>query len=92
MWKRIQALFETHPERLQVAEFLLKNGFSIKGNRIYVNEVEVPTLKVARAVGVDRRTVSETIRAMDVDRTIKMVFSKLESAGPSLRAVAKQMG
>jgi len=44
MWNRIQVLFETHPERLQVAEFLLKNGFSIKGNRIYVNEVEVPTL------------------------------------------------
>ena len=91
MWKRIQVLFETHPERLQVAEFLLKNGFSIKGKRIFVNEVEIPTLKVARAVGVDRRTVNETIRAMDLDRKVKTVFSKLESAGPSLRAAAKQL-
>ena len=80
MWKRIQVLFETHPERLQVAEFLLKNGFAVRGNRIFVNEIEVPTLKVARAVGVDRRTVSETIRAIDRDRKVRTVFSKLESA------------
>jgi uncharacterized protein len=92
MWGRIRALFETHPERLKVAKFLLQNGLSVKSDNIYVNEIEVPTLKVARAVGVDRRTVSETIRAMSMDREIEMIFSKLESAGPSLRAVAKQMG
>src|SRR5712691_3299951 len=92
MWGRIRVLFESHPERLQVAKFLLQNGFSVKEDKIYVNRVEVPTLKVARAVGVDRRTVNETIRAMSLDREIKMVFSKLESAGPSLRAVAKEMG
>ena len=92
MWKRIQVLFETHSERLQVAEFLLKNGFAVRGNRIFVNEIEVPTLKVARAVGVDRRTVSETIRAIDRDRKVRTVFPKIESAGPSLRATAKQLG
>ncbi len=92
MWERIRALFETHPERLQVARFLLQNGLSVKVDKIYVNDVEVPTLKVARVVGVDRRTVNETIRAINMDKEIKMVFSKLESAGPSLRAVAKQMG
>jgi len=41
MWKRIQVVFETHPERLQVAECLLKNGFCVRGNRIFVNEVEI---------------------------------------------------
>jgi predicted regulator of amino acid metabolism with ACT domain len=92
MWGKIQAIFETHPERLQVAKFLLRNGFSVKGDKIYLNEVEIPTLKVARVVGVDRRTVRETIRAMIMDTEIKLVFSKLESAGPSLRAVAKEMG
>ncbi|HEV2118849.1 MAG TPA: ACT domain-containing protein [Candidatus Bathyarchaeia archaeon] len=77
---------------MQVAKFLLLNGLSIDGGKIYVNEVEIPILKVARAVGVDRRTVSETIRAMSMDKEIKMIFSNLESAGPSLRAMAKQMG
>jgi predicted regulator of amino acid metabolism with ACT domain len=92
MWERIRALFESHPERLQVAKFLSQNGLSVKGDKIYVNNVEVPTLKVARVIGVDRRTVNETIRAMSIDREIKMIFSKLESAGPSLRALAKEMG
>jgi uncharacterized protein len=92
MWERIQGLFETHPERLQVAKFLLKNGLSIKKDKIYINEVEVPILKVARAIGVDRRTVNETIRVMNADGEIRTVLSKLESAGPSLRAVAKDMG
>ena len=74
MWKGIKVLFETRPERLQVAEFLLKNGLRVRGNRTFVNDVEIPTVKVARAVGVDRRAVSETIRAMDHDRKVKMVF------------------
>ena len=92
MWEKIQVLFDAHPERLRVARFLLQNGLSVTGDKIYVNQVEVPILKLARAVRVDRRTVNETIRAMNTDREIEMVFSKLESAGPSLRAVAKQMG
>jgi len=92
MWERIRDLFEAHPERLQVAKFLLQNGLSVKGDKIYVNEVEVPTLKVARVVGVDRRTVKETIREVNANKEIRLVFSGLESAGPSFRAVAKQMG
>ena len=43
-------------------------------------------------VGVDRRTIKETIRTINMDKEIKLVFSGLESAGPSFRAVAKQMG
>src|SRR6266700_5199312 len=92
MWERIHNLFEAHPERLQVARFLLQNGLSVKGDKIYINKVEVPTLKVARVVRVDRRTVKETIRTINKDKEIKLVFSGLESAGPSFRAVAKQMG
>jgi len=92
MWEKIRDLFGAHPERLRVARFLLQNGLSIKGDKIYVNEVEGPTLKVGRVVGVDRRTVKETIRAINMDKEIKMVFLGLETAGPSFRAVAKQMG
>ena len=92
MWERIHNLFEAHPERLQIAKFLLRNGLSVKGDKIYVNEVEIPALKVARVIGVDRRTIKETIRAINEDKEVKTVFSGLESAGPSFRAVAKQMG
>src|SRR2546422_5525503 len=89
---RIRVLFEAHLERLQVARLLRWNGLSINGDNIYLNEVEIPTLKLAGAVRVDRRTVNETIRAMSIDREIKVIFSKLESCGPSLRAAAKGWG
>ena len=92
MWGRNRVLFETYPERLQGAKFLLQHGLSVKGDKIYVNEIEITILKVDRAVGVDRRTVNGTIRAMSIDGEIKMILSKLESAGPSLRAVAEEKG
>jgi len=92
MWGRIKAIFETHPERLQVAKFLLQNGLSVKGDKIYVNQVEIPTLKIARVVGVDRRTVNETIRAMSLEREIKMVFRRCSQLDHLSKAVAREMG
>ena len=47
---------------------------------------------MARVIGVDRRTVKETIRTINMDKEIKLVFSGLESAGPSFRGVARQLG
>ena len=47
MWKRIQVLLRLILKRLQVAEFLLKNGLRVRGNRTFVNDVEIPTVKVA---------------------------------------------
>ncbi len=87
----MEAQFGTHSERLKVAKFLLKNGLSVRGNKIYLNEIEIPVLKVARAIGVDRRTVNETTRRISSDKELNTVFSTLESAGPSLRVAAKQM-
>jgi len=91
MWKKVQVLFESRTERLQVAMFLIKNGLSVRGSKVYINQIEVPILKVARAIGIDRRTVKETIRTISADEELKTIFSKMESAGPSLRGVAKHL-
>lgn len=92
MWERIRTLFQRYPERLKIAEFILRNGLSIKGDRIWTNEIEVPILKIARVAGVDRRTITQTIRSINTDQQLRIIFSNLESAGPSLRAAAKQLG
>lgn len=92
MWERIRILFQDYPERLKVAEFVLRNGLSIKGDKIWVNEIEVPILRIARVAGVDRRTITETVRAINGDLDLKIVYNNLESAGPSLRAAARQLG
>lgn len=91
MWERIRTVFESYPERLRVAEFILQNGLSIRYNRIRLNEIEIPTLKVARVAGVDRRTVNETMRTISADKDLKLLYSYIESAGPSLRGAAKEM-
>ncbi len=52
---------KAHPERLKVARICLENGLAIRADGIYLNQTEIPTARVARAAGVDRRTVSETL-------------------------------
>ena len=92
LWERIQAIMKSHPERLKVARICLENGLAIKAERIYLNKTEIPTARVARAAGVDRRTVSETMRMVNKQPDLRAVFENLQSAGLSLRGVARQLG
>ncbi len=47
---------------------------------------------MARVAGVDRRTVVATVRMITEDPSLNGLFSKLQSAGVSLRGVARQLG
>ena len=68
MWSNIRKYLEGHPERLKVARVLVENGLSVRDGRIYLNEIEVPPVRVARAAGVDRRTVKETLTVIKANR------------------------
>src|SRR5713226_6417890 len=92
MWRKIEALMEGHPERLRVVRTLLENGFSLRREGIYLNDIEVPIVRIAKSAGVDRRTVDEAIRMVETNPELKSLFSNLRSAGLSLRGVAKQLG
>lgn len=92
MWERIRSTLQSYPERLRVARTLLENGLCIRGERVFLGQIEIPTAKIARAAGVDRRTVGETMRMVNKDSQLRTIFSQLESAGPSLRGIAKQLG
>jgi uncharacterized protein len=92
MWDRITATMKGHPERLKVARVCVENGLALKGQRIYLNQTEIPAARVARAAGVDRRTVTETARMIHEDPQLKPIFENIQSAGLSLRGVAKQLG
>ena len=81
-----------HSERLKVARVCLENGLAIRGDRLYLNQIEMATARVARAAGVDRRTVTETIRMVNSQPDLKMIFENLQSAGLSLRGVTRQLG
>jgi hypothetical protein len=92
MWKNIRRYFEPYPERLRVARVLVENGLSVRGGKIYVNDIEVPPVRVARVAGVDRRTVNETLGAVEANRELKVIFEGLRSAGHSLKEIAKHLG
>jgi predicted regulator of amino acid metabolism with ACT domain len=93
MWDRIQQLLGPHhPERLKVARLCIENGLAIRDDGIYLNQIEIPTARIARATGVDRRTVVETVRMIQSDKGLRAIFGQLQSAGLSLKGVAKQLG
>ncbi|MBS7644497.1 MAG: amino acid-binding protein [Candidatus Bathyarchaeia archaeon] len=92
MWNLISEQLKGHPERLAVARVLVENGLSVKGDKIYCNEIRIPAIEVARAAKVDRRTVTETIRTINEREKLREIFSNLRSAGYSLKQIAQNLG
>jgi uncharacterized protein len=92
LWNKIVTTMASHPERLKVVRTLLENGLAIRHSRIYLNDIEMPVVKVARVAKVDRRTVGETIRSIESNPELKNLFAKLGSAGISLKGVAHDLG
>ena len=92
MWTNVKKHFEAHPERLKVARTLIENGLTAKNGRIYLNEIEIPPVRVARAAGVDRRTVKETLNAIKSNRELREIFEGIRSAGLSLKEIARPLG
>jgi predicted regulator of amino acid metabolism with ACT domain len=91
MWSNVKRYFKGHPERLRVTRVLIENGLSARGGKIYLNEIEIPPVRVARAAGVDRRTVKETLNAIKSDRELRLIFEGIRSSGLSLKEVAKHL-
>lgn len=91
MWSNIRKSLEGHPERLRVARVLVENGLSVRNGKIYLNEIEIPPVRVARVAEVDRRTVKETLVAIRANRELRLIFEGIRSAGLSLKEIAKHL-
>ncbi len=91
MWNTIKKYLEAHPERLKVARVLVENGLSAKNCKIYLNQIEIPPVRIARVAGVDRRTVNETLNVINANRELKLIFEEIRSAGHSLKELAKHL-
>jgi len=74
-----------------VARVLVENGLSVRGGRVFVNEIEVPPVRVARVAGVDRRTVKETLEAIRANRELRLIFEGIRCAGLSLKGITKHL-
>ncbi len=91
MWDTIKKHFQGHPERLKVARVLVENGLSVQNGKIYLNQIEIPPVRIARVAEVDRRTVNETLNAVSADNELRIIFDEIRPAGASLREIAKHL-
>jgi len=91
MWNKIKQYFEGHPERLSVVRVLVENGLTAKKGEIFLNKIEIPPVRIARVAGVDRRTVNETLNAIESIPELRMIFEEIRPAGHSLKEIAKHL-
>ncbi|MEM2104751.1 MAG: amino acid-binding protein [Candidatus Bathyarchaeia archaeon] len=91
MWNNIKKRLESYPERLKVARILVENGLTVKNGKIYLNEIEIPQARIAKAAGVDRRTVNETVKTIKADHELRQIFEGLRPAGHSLKEIARHL-
>lgn len=88
---KIKTQLDTYPERLKVARVLIENGLSAKGDKIYLGEIEIPPVRIARVAAVDRRTVNETLVTIKENPELRMIFEEIRPAGASLKEIAKHL-
>jgi len=92
MWRQISERLKEYPGRLRVTRALVELGLSVREGRIFCGDIEQSELKIARAIGVDRRTVRETAEFIESDSVLSSVFKGLKPAGPFLPNVARFLG
>ena len=91
MWNKVKTHFIGYPERLKVARLLIENGLSVKKGKVFLNDIEIPNIRIARVAKIDRRTVNETVHSVMANPELRIIFEKLRSAGHSLKEVARQL-
>jgi len=89
MWRQISERVKGYPGRQKVVRALVELGLGIRANSlIYCGGIELSDAKIARYLGVDRRTVRETAQLISSDPVLKSVFEKMRPAGPLLADIA----
>lgn len=93
MWRTIVDHFSESPQRLKVAEAIVRHGFSVEApGVIKCGNIRIPLKSLGTALGIDRRTVRATTEDICSDKELCEFFSLLRPAGPSLEMVRDVMG
>ncbi len=74
----VDEYFKQYPARKRVAEFLLRNGVSVREGSMGFAGVELSISEVARAVGVNRKVVYHTIKTIETSNALHLLFEKVE--------------
>lgn len=92
MWEEITERFQSEPAKQEVVEFLLRRGYSVDEEMgVHADGIELNNQAIAEEVGVDRRTVGNTIESILADEELRAVFENLSTI-PFLREAAPVLG
>ncbi len=93
MWPAIRKQFERQVVRPNVVRKMIECGMRVsEDEKIYVGDVEVDYLAVARAVDVDRRVVKQTVQQIRGNRFLYSIFGKTRPLGTSLVDLVSLLG
>lgn len=74
----LEEYFKDYPTRLKIIEGLYKRGISIRNGRFYVEDLEIPVSEIAKAFNVNRRTVYETVKAIEDTSAVKEIMASIK--------------
>ena len=93
VWPSIRKQFQRQVVRPDVVRKMIECGMRVgDDDKIYVGDVEVDYVAVARAVDVDRRVVKQPVQQIRESRYLYSLFSKTKPLGTSLVDVVSQLG
>ena len=93
MWRTIVDYLSESPQRLKVAEAIVRHGFHIEApGVIKCGDIRIPLKSLGNALGIDRRTVRATTEDICENEQLCEFFSLLRPAGPSLERVRSVLG
>lgn len=93
MWNEIVEYFHESPQRLKVAQAIVRHGFNIeKPGIIRCGPIRIPLKSIGDALGIDRRTVRATTEDICLNEKLCEFFKRLQPAGPSLERVREVLG
>ncbi|MBN1786376.1 MAG: amino acid-binding protein, partial [Candidatus Methanofastidiosa archaeon] len=79
MWDDIEECFKSSPKRKEIASLFLVLGLSCRDdNKVYCQDIEVPTKKIADSMGIDRRVVHETVKDILGNERLRRIFTGLK--------------
>ncbi len=93
VWPNIKKQFERQIVRPDIVRKMIECGMRVADDdKLYINDVEQDYSAVARAVGVDRRVVKQTVEQIRGNRYLYSIFSKTMPLGASLVNVVSVLG
>ena len=93
MWPNVKKQFSRQVVRTDIVRKMIENGIRVgTDNKLYVGDIEVDYTAVAKAVGVDRRVVKQTVKQIRENPFLNSVFPNIMPFGSSLVGVVSKLG